>query len=50
MKRAENGKKPFESLDKKEYAFDEETGEEIELKKTKHIKGKHYRTGMRSVP
>ena len=37
-KRAENGKKPFESLDKKEYAFDEETGEEIELKKTKHIK------------
>ena len=25
--RAENGKKPFESLDKKEYAFDEETGE-----------------------
>ena len=36
--RAENGKKPFESLDKKEYAFDEETGEEIELKKTKHIK------------
>ncbi|WP_288156588.1 hypothetical protein [uncultured Sharpea sp.] len=36
--REENGKKPFESLDKKEYAFDEETGEEIELKKTKHIK------------
>ena len=23
--RAENGKKPFESLDKKEYGFDEET-------------------------
>lgn len=36
--REENGKKPFESLDKKEYAFDKETGEEIELKKTKHIK------------
>lgn len=33
--RAENDKKPFESLDKKEYAFDEETGEEIELKKRK---------------
>lgn len=36
--RTENGKKPFETLDKKEYAFDEETGEEVELKKTKHIK------------
>lgn len=37
--RIKNGKKPFESLVKKEYAFDEETGEEIEVKKTKHIKG-----------
>lgn len=36
--RTKNGKKPFESLTKKEYAFNEETGEEIELKKTKHIK------------
>ena len=36
--RKRNGKKPFESLIKKEYAFDEETGETIELKKTKHIK------------
>lgn len=36
--RIENGKKPFETLDKKEYVFDEESGEEIELKKTKHIK------------
>lgn len=36
--RTKNGKKPFETLDKKEYAFDEETGEEVELKKTKHIK------------
>ena len=35
--RKRNGKKPFESLIK-EYAFDEETGETIELKKTKHIK------------
>ena len=36
--RTKNGKKPFESLTKKEYAFNEESGEEIELKKTKHIK------------
>ena len=36
--RTENGKKPFETLDKKEYAFDEEIGEAVELKKTKHIK------------
>lgn len=36
--RIENGKKPFETLDKKEYVFDEESGEEIESKKTKHIK------------
>lgn len=36
--RQENGKKAFESLVKKEYAFDEQTGEEIEVKKTKHIK------------
>lgn len=36
--RIENEKKPFETLDKKEYVFDEESGEEIELKKTKHIK------------
>ena len=37
--RIKNGKKPFESLVKKEYAFDEGTGKEIEVKKTKHIKG-----------
>ncbi len=36
--RIENGKKPFESLTKKEYINDEETGETVELKKTKHIK------------
>lgn len=36
--RIKNGKKPFESLVKKEYAFDEGTGKEIEVKKTKHIK------------
>ena len=36
--RIENGKKTFETLGKKEYAFDEETGEEVELKKIKHAK------------
>ena len=36
--RKENGNTAFESLTKKEYAFDEETREEIEVKKTKHIK------------
>ena len=32
------GKKPFESIEKKELEFDEVTGEEIEVKKKKHIK------------
>ena len=32
------GKKAFESIEKKELEFDETTGEEIEVKKTKHIK------------
>lgn len=36
--REKNGKKPFDSLVKKEYAFDEGTGKEIEVKKTKKIK------------
>jgi len=32
------GKKPFEQIEKTEIVFDEETGEEKEIKKTKHIK------------
>lgn len=31
-------KKPFKSIEKKELEFDEKTGEEIEVKKKKHIK------------
>ncbi|MBQ0066055.1 MAG: IS1182 family transposase [Firmicutes bacterium] len=33
-----DGKKEFDSITKTEYEFDEETGEEVEIKKTKHIK------------
>lgn len=36
--READGKKPFDSITKKEYVFNEETGEEIEVNKTKHIK------------
>lgn len=36
--RGSHGKKPFESLKKEEYSFDEKTGEEIKVKDTKTIK------------
>lgn len=36
--RKKHGKKPLETLSKKETIFDEETGEEKEVTKTKHIK------------
>jgi transposase len=36
--REENGKKPFDSLVKEELRFNEATGEEEKVKKTKHIK------------
>ena len=36
--RAKLNKKPFDSIEKRELDFDEETGEEIEIKKKKNIK------------
>lgn len=36
--RIKHGKKPFEAISKQEIMFDEETGEVIENKETKHIK------------
>ncbi len=36
--RAKIGKKPFKTIEKTEIVFDEKTGEEKEVKKTKHIK------------
>lgn len=38
LERKKIKKKPFDSIEKVEKEFDEKTGEEIEVKKTKHIK------------